>query len=245
MNSGVVNLSASHPFGLQGNDQCRNSFPSWASGSNGGSAIISEDAVCYPLLGSIHDVMVSRALCRGHDSRNIRSGCLRQGQFNLTPMFKLTIRLCDAQAESCPTSKYVWHKPPFLLFRPEIQQRRSADGVAAAERPDDAQIPTTRYFIDDDQVMEGIPFCWRSTGRETPGDKRGSKRVDGCCSVSQFCMTFENSRRHDTLGFPFFAEGRDLRVHVFSHFALEAAVRVVVVRARWARMPQWVGKGSC
>lgn len=50
-------------------------------------------------------------------------------------------------------------KPPLLLLVAEVDKRRTANGVAAPQRPNDAQESAACDLVDYDDVVETVPFA--------------------------------------------------------------------------------------
>ena len=75
MDSGVFDLLACHAGSLEWDDQGGDALSSFASCSHGCSAIIREDTVGDPFLGSVDDIDISASLGRGGDSGDVRPSC--------------------------------------------------------------------------------------------------------------------------------------------------------------------------
>lgn len=80
-------------------------------------------------------------------------------------------------------------KTPLLLLVAEVDNRRSANGVAASQSPDDAQVSAARDLVNHDDVVKAVPFArvdvaWKSLAVEIVSGE--GKRSYGC--VAELCM---------------------------------------------------------
>lgn len=168
----------------------------FASGSNGGSAVICKDSVGDPLLGSVDDVNISAALCCGSYSRDIRSSCLSVQLIfaHVTlEMRGLTVRFGNSQAKSNIAFQHIREESSLLLFVTEVNHWWATNGISASQSPDYTKISASSQLVDDDNVVKLIPVL----GIDIPGQSlaiqvvcRKWERTDS--SVSQFCVSFVN-----------------------------------------------------
>lgn len=80
-------------------------------------------------------------------------------------------------------------KPPLLLLVAEVDNRRTADRVAASQSPNHTQVSTARDFVNHNDVVEAVPLAgvdvaWESLAVEVIcGEGEGSHG-----RVAELCM---------------------------------------------------------
>lgn len=157
-----------------------------------------------------------------------------------------------------------------LLFGiTKVDHRRSANGIATSQRPNDPKVSTTSKLINNYEIVKPVPF----TGVDVTG-KPLTIEVIGCegkrsyGSISEFRMTLLDLRLqpvlvsstgsqytadltpitrtyfwwYRSLPLPFFTEWYDVGVHILSDLFLQSPMRFVIVGAVVAVEPKWVGE---
>lgn len=165
MDTRVLELPASHPRSLQWHNQSRDTLSPFTTGPHSRRTIVRKDTVGDPLLRPVDNVHITLPLRSGSQPRDIRPGC--QGGTNKqsarnnphSRSSALTIRLSHPQAKPNLPLQHIRQESPLLLLVAEVDHRRTADGIPTSQSPDHAEVPAARDLVNDDNVVEAVPFA--------------------------------------------------------------------------------------
>lgn len=159
MDTRIVNLATRHPLGLERDDQSRHALNALPARPDCRGAVIGEDAVRDPLLCAVHDIYIALSRRRGRNPSNIGTSCSRLARNPLRWRHRtLTVWLRDTQAEPMIPTQHIRQEATLLLRVSKVDDGGAADRVATSKRPDYSQVSAASQLIDDDQVVEAVPF---------------------------------------------------------------------------------------
>lgn len=158
----VLELPTRHARHLEWDDERRHALPSLASRSHRSRAVVGKDAVGDPFLGTVDNIPVALALGRRGDPSNVGSRCGKSSSASPVLYARsqwLTVWLRHAEAEPRAAIQYRRQELSLLLLVAVVDQRRRPNRVATRQGPYDAEVAAPCDFVDDNQVMEAVPFA--------------------------------------------------------------------------------------